>query len=1466
MLSRQTSKVILKRKSSIPIYYNAAKVVGCSWKLKIIQLNHKRSPCHFEIRPLTTSSIKGKQFNSEVENKLSFVNEEYYEAGSSFSGNRREVEHFQKSSNWTRKTVEEAKLERVLFEVFLKHECNTAIDIPSTVYDSTRLFYPELKEFPNFLNGLPQSAKTDKKQITRLKEKYLRKVQTEIGKLVNTSVLGNLHNPDFLIKDNFVPLSDALINDEVFCQLFVEEVIPAIEKLDKLVKYFNNNLDLFKPELCMLDNQYNFKKISMDRLIGEIDKTSQNLELFVTSKNPIDEDFFKKIIQCPRYRALKEILQQDRTLSLKDIRKIIRNPHYEDYTKAIAEHYPVFNRYQTEEYINSLEGAGKLYHYLTTMKKVPLIDDFYKLAPMLHKLAHDKNEVYYNKSAATLLRLLTDMEVIRPVQPSHCIQDQHKFAILDVSDIPLYNYIFSYLVSKQVPIEYRKLENFIEPIVYLPELSRFDLILEEDFQDIFTELFLDPDIAIKYFQSTNESMMGYMNIGLLDTPLETLAKLCYFRCVLGRTYGTFDTAHALVDTAKKFDPALAEEIYYMSSYFGDHTYLLDYFIDGKILHHSLREPSTLDTYKEISKYLEFLKELSKESSSLRLIKYFGLDNFKPELELLKLSMRDSFANHAARTIIRFFSAAFSDSDKFDIARICKLGTILEASLFNLDTKILDDVVNESHSIEYKQIPNDFFLEEYVNELESLKDFFGIDRFDKISASNILGKVKELSEDSARNVEQRVIWGKLYTNLVKLFDHNNNSTFALDTVISSAKEFAKLESKLAGQNKEYRQIPDNFNLEEFLPELYRLRNALDVDQFANVSSQQILDKSKELSECASIVDVDESFVWKRLHHKLDMLFKHNNNSTFALDTLVSSVEEFNKFEESLTTKKVKENVEYKQVPDDFNFEEYFIELSELKKELNVSSFADTTASSILNKISELREDSTNGVEKSIIWARLYRNLSQLFKINDDSTFILDNVINSAHEYLKLQSNISATKIPESVVGLQAQFLRGSEYEVLGNFLRNSELLYRPDVHKISRNQFDEIVDAYEASLNKSDPTYLFTKNVLENFKKYNSEIDFYPPFLVCIYGANYFEDQAMSPYQLEAFYDDLVRSLYDIEAQEDNIVDHNPITTKFDMDEFKKEVKPQPESKRKGTINYHNTEKYLSDLDKKNSTADFDVIRSAVHSAFEEPEPERIISTREELGSHKKAFKPVKTLDPAPPAPPPPLSVEEQEFDSLQLQKYLQKAKRDEESKIREKEAYEWSKMAELDSKQANITSNISILTLDGDFIPVTKESLGDLPEEDIFKALSKFNKDELVKASRLVKELQAKNWKVIGSKVEGDKKYLVLSRNPTDGKKVKWSKIIFGTSGLAVLTLFGASLMVDETEQFNKAISEYEKKEEIVNNNNNNITGPFSVTSGGASVPIFGKEKPTSIISTEEEQQESKGEELPWWKSLLWTK
>lgn len=115
----------------------------------------------------------------------------------------------------------------------------------------------------------------------------------------------------------------------------------------------------------------------------------------------------------------------------------------------------------------------------------------------------------------------------------------------------------------------------------------------------------------------------------------------------------------------------------------------------------------------------------------------------------------------------------------------------QAVFDSFEKEKLDKEVVAEETPKYRQVPNDFILEEYVLELKQLKDSLHIAKFADVYADEVLAKIEEFSKASYSTTDKKLIWHKLYRNLALLFKHNHGSTFILDNVLTSAAELEKL---------------------------------------------------------------------------------------------------------------------------------------------------------------------------------------------------------------------------------------------------------------------------------------------------------------------------------------------------------------------------------------------------------------------------------------------------------------------------------------------------------------------------------------------------------------------------------------------------------------------------------------------------------------------------------------------------
>ncbi|CAI5756902.1 unnamed protein product [Candida verbasci] len=853
----------------------------------------------------------------------------------------------------------------------------------------------------------------------------------------------------------------------------------------------------------------------------------------------------------------------------------------------------------------------------------------------------------------------------------------------------------------------------------------------------------------------------------------------------------------------------------------------------------------------------------KEESDLKyrqIDNWFRFENYIPEINYLKKNFH-SFSNkdEVLKALDNLIQKI--ESDDVNIDNLLKLRTrMVEFANGNsidcfeiLNTVVLNNNIFEkfekNKKVEkivdnYVQIPNDSDIYNFTNELNNIKNVLGKE-FKSVSSDNVLkaldseiNRLFAVQETASKFELSQLI--RLKRRLGYLFEVNGGNTEVLDTLLNSQSVFEQFEKEKKFKD-EYKQIPNDFLLEEFEIELKQLKKELGVDKFSDVKAVDVLKKSKYLAEI-------HGDVWHKLFRNLGMLFKHNRGETFVLDNVLISASLFNQFESSK---------EYKQLPENFNLEEFTPELIQLKQELSIETFASIPSREILNKIEQLSNDQGG------ICTKLYRNLTNLFYYNGNSTSILDNILINVFEFNKFK--------PSSFFSKHVELLTNKyKFHIIGKFLRDTRILYSSDVHKISRSGFEKLIDDYKSRIGENE------REILNQLKAFNSTFDYYPSFLVCVYGTQPNENLLNST-DLEVFYNDLTNSLKNqekIESENEVII---PIESNFDINNFKKEVKPNNKSHEEfesiselqsKEAEYKDEEKPIIKNEYKPETTNDEIrefkfrnnckpnesqsesktpysntakLFSEQSSAFESPaEKDKIIYKP----SQKIYTKPSKQQSQIRPS----------EFNSSKLEKYLEKLKIEEDGKKREIDALNFShdvfNKSQLNKHKKN--SKFISLTIDNDSNLISNElisfKVGDLGLEDLELVGNK----DLKNIEKLIKKLDSKDWKLIGSKLEDDKRQLMFIKETNFKKKSKtWKfiKLVITTSGLIMLSLIGLNYVLEDPKLIQSPPSNPEFKpteEEQL---------PFRVVSPKESEPVE-----TLPISKPESHQ------LSWWQKLFWSK
>ncbi|KAI5964809.1 uncharacterized protein KGF55_001879 [Candida pseudojiufengensis] len=805
----------------------------------------------------------------------------------------------------------------------------------------------------------------------------------------------------------------------------------------------------------------------------------------------------------------------------------------------------------------------------------------------------------------------------------------------------------------------------------------------------------------------------------------------------------------------------------------------------------------------------FLKYLELKGQSLA--RCFPLDSmimrYLKNLKSLKNKYDISFDLFASTRELCDFISSETDAD------IGFIKAIEETSIYcGNNLKALDDLVEELEEDEieslsnenyeekldkhtsssYKQLPDWLRLENHIPEIEFLKETLGsFEEKDKVlkKAGQILEEI--LNDDSKYPEINHGSFNKLVGKL-REFSINNtkNCLEILNTVVLNNDIFAQFEksknSKLAPTTESsttYVQIPDDLQLSSFTNELTKLKESLggqpfeshDREKIINTLNYQIDQYFAESNNGVNLLASNNSEIFQciRLKRRLARLFDLNGNHTMALDVLLNSQSVFEEFEKG---KEVVVKPEYKQIPNDFQLEEYIIELEQLKNALNIEKFEDVNAADILAKVKNLSDASYATKDKKIIWNKLYRNLAMLFKHNNNSSFALDNVVTSAKVFKNVQNIFK--KNAKNAIEQQTEFFKAAEVKVLESFLNESRLLSNSDLYLVSKAKFEDLINKYASSLDSSSSEYLFQKAVLDQLKQYNLEIEHYPAFITCLFAMNKSIVGPMTSDTIKEFYNDLKKS-FDGKAEEAVAHGSTSVSSKFDMDQFKQNI-----TTTKTNNQYHDSEKYFADLDKKEETvADFEINDEHFAPGTFQVAEDDFATFVYEKENMKEPLKPVKF---------------EKEIKDVEEKNSLKESQLPIENLANEKVEPQESEEKDIGWEEPyeelpGYSSSYMLLTLNGDSIPISKSLLGNIKsDEDIFQILRNFSKEELLMINEKLNNLQFKNWKIVGYKIMDGRKYLILSKDSTTSNKFGKVKDIFSVVGIILLSLIGLNMYWEE--------------------------------------------------------------------------
>ncbi|CUM47731.1 unnamed protein product [Debaryomyces tyrocola] len=649
---------------------------------------------------------------------------------------------------------------------------------------------------------------------------------------------------------------------------------------------------------------------------------------------------------------------------------------------------------------------------------------------------------------------------------------------------------------------------------------------------------------------------------------------------------------------------------------------------------------------------------------------------------------------------------------------------------------------------YTQIPDDLELHKFSNELEIFRDDELKGSYSEYSAGQIESlmnkRMAEVNNGTENlNVASRMNktnvheFMRLSRRLARLFDINGGSTGILDTLIQSQSVFDKFEKSKTKSNKytsPYKQIPDNFMLEEYMLELIQLRTELGGSDFKSFDCKIILETLKKMVTNKKKFNLDKRIAYSKLYRNICYLFKHNGNSSFILDNVLISGEVFAKFETDKAFDKSQnpENLIISQITKFVN--EFDVSLNQLFDQLSLNGASDFIGIDELEFdkcISEFLLSNKDSYQYSVYLNMIDKIRFFNLKIHNYPFFL----------YSLLQKRNTGEIMNDRLV----KSVHEESDRVMHNEVKLNESKRKISVPiSESANKFD--IHDFTEENTKPKQEYTNSAALLASLSKQKSAADLESNGML---KSKHSTDELLKS-ELEI--KDAVSSALNNNQNEnhDEHIQLQNLTTEKVREAFKHYTPPSPSPIPTSQIDKSSIESFLNNAKKEKDSAKERKFRES--KAYEWSKS--MYNTRRSLESHN-FFDPIVPIS--------KMSKESKELFFPILN---------------------------------NGEAEYLLLTIGGQTILSKENPLGknSFPQ-DMFTILNKFSEEDLGRFIKNVNKLQKNNWRLIGGGSGGEnEKMLVLTRNKTAKKDVYLARIktIFATTGAVFLVLVSLNLWLDD--------------------------------------------------------------------------
>jgi len=648
---------------------------------------------------------------------------------------------------------------------------------------------------------------------------------------------------------------------------------------------------------------------------------------------------------------------------------------------------------------------------------------------------------------------------------------------------------------------------------------------------------------------------------------------------------------------------------------------------------------------------------------------------------------------------------------------------------------------------YTQIPDDLELHKFSNELEIFREDelkgsykeYSADQIESLMNKRIVeinNGTENFNTSSRMNKTNVNEFMRLGRRLGKLFDINGKNTAILDTLIQSQSVFDKFEKSKSKPNKSitpYKQIPDNFILEEYMLELIQLRTELGGNDFRTFNCKTILDTLKKMMTNKKKFNLDKRIAYSKLHRNICYLFKYNGNRSFILDNVLVSGEVFAKFESDKIFDKSQKS-ENSIISQNIKFVNEFIDsLNQLFSHIKSNGASDFL------RINEL--DLDKYISQVLLSNKEYNYQYPVYlNMADRIRFFSLRIRNYPFFLYSLVQKRNSGEIIND--GLVKRVLEESNQTIHNEFkVHESKRKLSVPISE-SANRFD--INDFTSSVEKPKQEYTNSASLLNSLSKQKSAADLEVSGI--LKSKNNTDDLLKSELEIK---DAVASALNNDTNKASNEHDQlQNLTAEKVRETFKHYKPPTHSSIPTSQIDKLSIESYLNNAKKEKDLAKERKFRES--KAYEWSKS--MYNTRRSLESHN-FFDPIV-----------PISKMSKESKELFF--------------------------PILNSGETEYL----LLTINGQTIMSKENPLGknSLPQ-DMFTVLNKFSEEDLGKFIKNVNKLQKNNWRLIGGGSENEK-MLVLTRNKTLKRDVYLARIktIFATTGAVFLVLVSLNLWLDD--------------------------------------------------------------------------